>query len=196
MNPQGITEFANGKQRFGYFIDTIFPGREPVRGVEIGVHLGVHSEIMLKNKPTLHLHGVDLWEKHVQQDTGYLSSPGTLPRRFAETAYGLECHQAAETRLRKFGNRVSLLCASSKEAAATFADASFDFVYIDGDHGYDGCRLDIRLWLHKVKPGGVLAGHDWTWEGVARAVSEAFPRGVVHNQADEKTGQCWLVVLP
>ena len=37
----------------------------------------------------------------------------------------------------------------------------FDLVFIDGDHTYDGCRLDLELAIEKVKYGGVIALHDY-----------------------------------
>lgn len=62
----------------------------------------------------------------------------------------------------------------SSEAAGHFADHSLDFVYIDADHHEKYVREDIRLWLPKIRPGGLLAGHDYSPEerGVRRAVDD------------------------
>jgi len=40
-------------------------------------------------------------------------------------------------------------------------DESYDFVYLDGDHSYEGVKAEIPLYWEKVKRGGVLAGHDY-----------------------------------
>jgi predicted O-methyltransferase YrrM len=48
----------------------------------------------------------------------------------------------------------------SLDAAALLADASFDLIFIDGDHGYASTAPDIAAWRSKVVPGGILAGHD------------------------------------
>lgn len=40
-------------------------------------------------------------------------------------------------------------------------DESYDFIYLDGDHSYDGVKAEIPLYWKKVKTGGVLAGHDY-----------------------------------
>lgn len=48
----------------------------------------------------------------------------------------------------------------SSDAACIVADHSFDLVFIDGDHRYEGIRRDIELWRRKVRPGGILCGHD------------------------------------
>lgn len=51
-----------------------------------------------------------------------------------------------------------------------------DFVYIDGDHRYESVKMDIDLYRKLIKPGGIIAGHDYntTWNSVVRAVNEAF----------------------
>lgn len=59
---------------------------------------------------------------------------------------------------------------ASVEAAATYADASLDAVFLDGAHDTDSVIADCQAWWPKVKPGGVLAGHDANWESVQRGV--------------------------
>lgn len=58
----------------------------------------------------------------------------------------------------------------SVEAAKQFADASVDFVFIDGGHTKEQVLADISAWRPKVKPGGILAGHDADWPEVLAAV--------------------------
>jgi hypothetical protein len=55
-----------------------------------------------------------------------------------------------------------------------FKDGEVDFVYIDGDHGFDAVKADISAWWPKVKNGGILAGHDYCGmqAGVKSAVDE------------------------
>ena len=62
-----------------------------------------------------------------------------------------------------------------------FEDEFFDFIYIDGDHSYQGCKKDLELYYPKLKKGGFFGGHDFTgnWNslhnkqyGVQKAVSE------------------------
>ena len=48
----------------------------------------------------------------------------------------------------------------STEILPALRDASFDLVYIDGDHAYDSCRFDIVEGIRLVAPGGILCGDD------------------------------------
>jgi predicted O-methyltransferase YrrM len=63
---------------------------------------------------------------------------------------------------------------SSLEAAQLFKDGSLDAVYIDADHSYPSAREDILTWKPKVRPGGILSGHDYgrCHIGVKLAVDE------------------------
>jgi predicted O-methyltransferase YrrM len=63
-----------------------------------------------------------------------------------------------------------------------------DLCFVDGDHSYNGCKGDILAWLPNIKPGGIMAIHDFNkrevykdgpienaphplpWPGVDRAV--------------------------
>jgi hypothetical protein len=65
---------------------------------------------------------------------------------------------------------------TSIDAAADYQDESLEFVFIDAEHTYNACAADIKAWLPKVKPGGILAGHDYsTSDGVRQAVDELLP---------------------
>jgi len=75
---------------------------------------------------------------------------------------------------------------ASPAAAALFEDQSLDFVMIDGSHQYADVVADIAAWKPKIRKGGVLAGDDYNWSGVSRAVCEAFANGSVLIEATKK----------
>ena len=78
----------------------------------------------------------------------------------------------------------------SAPAAALYADASLDFVFIDAGHDYDNITKDIRAWLPKVRPGGLLAGHDFFASAdINRAVPELLSVFTVN-------GTSWLYQIP
>ena len=51
----------------------------------------------------------------------------------------------------------------------------FDVVLVDGDHQFEGCREDLHTAIEVVKPGGVVAIHDYGVEcfpGIPQAAAE------------------------
>ncbi len=67
---------------------------------------------------------------------------------------------------------INLIVKDSVEAAKDFEDESIDFCFIDGDHSYNGVMSDLVAWHPKVKVGSVLAGHDYPWPPLKKAVHE------------------------
>jgi len=41
-----------------------------------------------------------------------------------------------------------------------FADEPIDFLFIDGDHTYEGVKMDFDMYSPLVRPGGIVAFHD------------------------------------
>ena len=74
----------------------------------------------------------------------------------------------------------------SVNASKRFNDNSLDFIFIDAAHDYKSVKADIDAWLPKIKPGGIIAGHDLHAEGVKQAVIESF-----NNNYVIKDG-CWV----
>ena len=117
------------------------------RGAEIGVWRGEFSERLCAENPALHLFCVDPWQAY----PGYLAPSGV---ELASDAYG-----QAQVRLAPY--RVTILKKSSLAALEDIPDDSLDFVYIDGNHSFLHVVQDLEGWSQKVKPGGIVAGHDY-----------------------------------
>lgn len=63
----------------------------------------------------------------------------------------------------------------SQEVALEFFAIGINFVYIDGDHSYEGVCTDITSWLPKIIDDGIIGGHDYGREpGVKPAVDKFF----------------------
>ena len=45
-----------------------------------------------------------------------------------------------------------------------FADDYFDCLYVDGLHTNIQVKMDLELYVSKVKQGGIIAGHDYEIE--------------------------------
>lgn len=61
------------------------------------------------------------------------------------------------------GGAVTWLRATGEDAARRMSatnSRTFDLVFIDGDHTYEGLRADWEGWSKLIAPGGVVALHD------------------------------------
>ena len=116
-------------------------------GAEIGVEKGLHMKQLIKHNPDLKMYAVDPYVKY----DGYNS---WTPEIFAGN------YQIAHERLDVYPN-VEFIRKYSMDALVDFEDESLDFVYIDANHAYKFVMEDIIGWEKKVRPGGILAGHDY-----------------------------------
>jgi predicted O-methyltransferase YrrM len=91
-----------------------------------------------------------------------------------------------------FHDRVQMLRYPSEFVASFFPPRSFDYVYLDGLHTYEGVKKDIECWWPLVKDGGILAGHDYNTQhvGVKKAVDECPLFGYTELFRDTD----WMVV--
>jgi hypothetical protein len=144
------------------------------KGLEIGLKAGRTTYELLKACPDLCMTGIDPW---IEQDFEQIDEKGKQ-HPYSGPGWGQKAHDKSEIRARQrlgaFGKRAKIIKGFSVEKAINFEDNSLDFVFIDGDHSYDGCKGDICAWLRKVKSGGLISGHDINWPGVKRAVEEHF----------------------
>jgi hypothetical protein len=62
----------------------------------------------------------------------------------------------------------------STDAVRNYTDDYLDFIYIDACHIYDAVLWDLENYISKLKPGGIMAGHDYgdPLFGVTQAVDE------------------------
>ena len=99
------------------------------------------------------------------------------PTRLDLVDIDLSTHRVADRfRPEIDAGRVHVHEADSAATLASFPDAYFDFVYVDGDHSYEGVKRDIAAAHSKVKPDGWLLFNDYTFWSSA----ECMPYGVMH----------------
>lgn len=68
-------------------------------------------------------------------------------------------------------NKVIILPLDS-EKAAKVADEKFSFIFIDGDHRYEGVSKDCNLWLPHLEKDGVLIFHDYQYSPIHKFCNE------------------------
>ena len=148
-------------------------------GAEIGVWKGDFSARLLDAVRPSRLHLIDPWRF---EETGYERAwyGGALAKSQADMD---AIHDSV---LLRFAAEIAtgtvvVHRATSADAAASLADSSLDWAYIDGNHLYDFVRGDLEAFAPKLRTGGLLAGDDygsqgWWEDGVRRAVDEFVPR--------------------
>ena len=152
--------------------------------VEVGSWKGKSSaymavEIANSNK-NIEFYCVDIWESSLEYENHEETS--MLYEIFLNNMKPVESYYTP-------------LKMKSLDAVSRFGDHSLDFVFIDASHEYENVKADIIAWLPKIKPGGVLAGHDYyvdgpDWKpGVKRAVNEEFSEF-------ESKYNCWIFQVP
>jgi hypothetical protein len=130
---------------------TLFKELGFTKGAEIGVELGIYSEVLCKANPELKLYCVDPWSTFAYEPgiDGIDLEQQKYDKRYEETVKRLAPYNA--TIIRK----------PSLNALVDFEDNSLDFVYIDANHDFPNFINDLHQWSKKVRPGGIVAGHDY-----------------------------------
>lgn len=165
-------------------------------GVEVGVNDGGFSERLLAGWRGRKLFSVDPWASDVDPNGDHFGwGQAKLDR----------LHDSTLRRLAPFGERSEVRRLTSVQAAAEFQPGSLDFVYLDAGHDLKSVRADIAAWYPRIRPGGILAGHDYfdgprhdIVYGVAGAVAELCEReGLTAGISlrDEPT-RSWFVQVP
>ena len=105
---------------------------------------------------------IDLWDDKAILGISSPEQPGDIEARFDAVVSGLP--------------NIFKVKGDSSKSAEGFPDGYFDFVYIDACHEYEAALADIKAWLPKISPGGIIAGHDYQpdYFGVIKAVQEVF----------------------
>jgi hypothetical protein len=140
---------------------------------ELGVFKGAFSDDLLTICEPRALHLIDRW-------TGPMEC-GDKDGQHIETLTHAEMQQVFVRLKQKYGRRqkdghpvVFLHRLDVLTALASFDDDTFDLVYVDADHSYAAVKSHLEAAATKVKPGGLLGGHDYgaPYLGVVKAVDE------------------------
>lgn len=160
-----ITKLDKGRNDFAKLLNGMI-------GVEIGVEKGNFSAVLSDYANWLYC--IDPW----QYSTEY--------RSHVDQVRLDSFYEATKEKLKD--KRVTILRGFSVPLAEDFDDSSLDFVYVDGAHDFENVYGDLMAWYSKLRPGGIMAGHDFT--GSHKDVKKAVLQFCVRNRTPELFEWC------
>ena len=178
----------DGAKRWDYLILACkYLEINPRRIVEIGVNKGRCIEAMARKMPDVEeFFAIDPYVA----DMRYLEhghAPGHMCRHPDQDYFDM-CYERAKKLLSRH-EKIKLLRMTSLEASQEIK-GNVDVVFIDGDHSFEGTKLDITTWMMKLSPHGLIAGHDFDYiDHVRDAVIHFFGDGNFHRLCGP--GDCW-----
>lgn len=143
----------------------VMKGKHDLVVAEIGVYKGWSSLLMLSSWNISKYYAIDTWSSQVYAEKD-------LDQRSLMNAPWDDIYENVKKRLSPF-SQVEILKGTSKKYSESLDDNTLDFCFIDAGHDYESVKEDIHLWFPKVKKGGIIAGDDYHWPGVKRALEEA-----------------------
>jgi hypothetical protein len=128
---------------------------------ELGVDKGDFSEFILDITQPKKLHLIDAWDTERYHDGLAVNVQNKFKNKLDDKT--IEIHRGYST-----------------DWLVKFDDNYFDWVYIDTNHSYETTAAELAICQYKVKPGGIIAGHDYALGlpgytfryGVVEAVNE------------------------
>jgi predicted O-methyltransferase YrrM len=146
--------------------------------VEVGSWKGRSSaymavEIINSNKQ-IQFHCIDTWKGSVEHANEDVIKNNNLFDTFMKNVYPVK-------------SIIHPVRCTSVEAASLYENESIDFIMIDACHKYESVKQDIIAWKPKLKKGGIMVGHDYSWDGVKKAVHELLPNAISVSR------DCWMI---
>ena len=120
---------------------------------ELGVFKGEFSEEILKRTNPSRLCLVDIWEGSMT--SGNKDGYNIVQIDNMELVYNEIKEKYKDT------TEVEVIRSSSVEYLNNCENDTFDMIYVDADHSYQGVTNDLKIAYHKLKDGGFLMGHDY-----------------------------------
>lgn len=151
------------QKRYGVSLDGPFPihlkaGRSDLprlchelgmkRGAEVGVWKGAYSEEFCRSMPGVEWLAIDPWAPYAD-----------YREKKNDAVLIADAYAEAKARLAPYSS--TFMRMPSLEAASWIEDSSLDVCYIDGNHEAPFVRQDLETWTLKLRPGGLICGHDY-----------------------------------
>lgn len=157
-------------------------------GCEVGVAFGNHANSILKNSSLKKLYCVDPFMHY----DGY-EDPFNFEQPYFDVLF-----ENVKNKLSIFNDRCELLRLSSLNAADKFQDATFDFIFLDGNHSYEAVKADLEKWYPKVRPNGFIIGDDYSksFPGLIKAVDEFLGQKNITVNIRPDNKRVWWIQKP
>jgi hypothetical protein len=145
------------------------------RVAEVGVFRGRFAERILAVVEPSELHLIDLWAR--DDDDDYVNNFGGKPTNRLSAQMEQKrrkiLYDAYEHVLETFDEqirtgRVRLHRADALDVAVAFPDHFLDWINIDAMHDYENVLMDLEAFKEKVKPSGLILGHDYSNSPMSR----------------------------
>jgi hypothetical protein len=154
----------------------------PMIAAEIGVAEGNFSKDLLAGGIDK-LYLVDIWK------TESVKGDGSSPQEWHDKNYSnmlkhIEPYKEKSVVLKGFSEAMSI----------RIPDGSLGMVYLDAGHSYDDVFKDLTVWIHKLVPGGIMAGHDYlarqygVWDAVHAFTNGKYKVMTIPENKDEDAG--------
>lgn len=141
---------------------------DDVIGCEVGSCYGWSLVYLLENAPNISkIYAVDPYAPY-DASTGGIDNGGVYMTQEIQN----KIKELWFENTISYSNRTELIQKSSSDAALDFEDGFLDFVFIDGDHSYSAVKKDIATYYPKIRSGGIVAGHDYSFPDVKNALKE------------------------
>jgi len=154
-----------------------------VKAVEIGVAAGKNADCIRKSLRISDLFLIDSW----REDYG----EGKAPEWLLKTKRKFESDR-----------RVWIFIQDAIKATEFFPTEQIDYLYLDDSHNPEHLYHEIYVWWDKVKPGGIIAGHDYGFDEKGRARKGVLRFCKEHNvthffKKNDNEDVCdWWIVKP
>ncbi len=165
--------------------------------IEIGVHEGFFSNLLIKKFNPEILYLVDPWE--YQTEELYKESLFGGSESISDGQKKLNYrYENVKLNFKKeiISGQIILMREKSSKIFNLLKDDFFDLIYIDGNHTFDFVKLDIMNSLKKIKKDGIIVCDDyqspgWWNDGVTKAVDKLCKENYV-KKILSKSNQCVL----
>lgn len=144
---------------------------------EVGVFRGENFMRMIEHNPEVAV-AVDSWA-----NDGITANDAKLSQERLDEQF--ECFRAM-TMNKPF---VEIKRGLTAEIAKDYEDNYFDLIYIDADHGYEGCKRDLEAWYPKCQR--FFIGDDYNKSGVRKAVDEFASK--IGKKVYKLTRNGWII---